>query len=261
MQAFGAYYQTTYNKPIEGLGAYYENRENWRIGQGQDNLGETPTPVSFAEQALEEALKSVATGQLVTPWADRQGDLDWQDIQVPSENYLVYPLTDKLLDSVKASSFGHEPNWVAILAPKPVMVSAVDQALTGRAYRLASAQGVYAQADGRPVPQPLVLYWLELRDDPHDLDGGRGSLEAAAKQLGGALVFPMPVPRSGEERSQPDVGYTTAIGVSTAPKLPAVITAQQAAVAPPSGGGKVLMLVGIAGAIGLGWWWYSKRKG
>lgn len=259
--SFGAYFKNIDNLPISGLGSYYQNQENWRIGQGQDSLGQTPTPVSFAEQALEESLKALSSGQLASPWADRQGDLDWQDIQVPTENYLLYPLTDKLLEAAKATSFGHEPNWVAIVAPKPALNSVVDQALTGRPYRLASTQGIYMQADGKVVPQPLVLYWLELRDDPHDLQAGRGSLEASARQLSGQLVFPMPVPRSGEERSQPDVGYTTAIGVSTAPKLPAVITAQQAAVAPPSGGGKVLALVGIAGAIGLGWWWYSKRKG
>lgn len=260
MQGFGAYYQTTYNKPIEGLGAYYETRENWRIGQGQDNLGQTPTPVSFAEQALEETLKSISAGQVMTPWAERQGDLDWQDIQVPSENYLVYPLTDKVLDAAKSASFGHEPNWVAILATKPAMIDAVDQALTGRPYRLASTQGIYGQADGHPVPQPLVLYWLELRDDPHDLSGGRGSMEAAAKQLGGALVFPMPVPRSGEERDHPDVGFTTAIGVAGAPKVPVVLPAQQASVAAPGGVNKVLVLAGLAGVIGLGWWYYKKRK-
>ena len=259
MRALGAYYQTTYNQPINGLGAYYQTVENQRIGPSQDGLGQTPMPVSFAETELENVLKSVSAGQLVTPWADRQGDIDWQDIQVPSENYVVYPLTDKLLESGKAASFGAEPNWVAILAPKPALVSALDQALTGREYRLASTQGVYAQTDDKPVPSPFVLYWLELRDDPHDLQGGKGSLEAAAKQLGGKLVFPMPVPRAGDERAHPDIGFATAIAapgaaVTVAAAMPAVVQASP-------GAPRWLWVAGVAGAVGLGWWWYAKQKG
>lgn len=259
MRALGAYYQTTYNKPISGLGAYYETTYNQAIGPSQDGLGQTPTPVSFAEQELESVLQSVSAGQLVVPWADRQGDIDWQDIQVPAENYMVYPLTDKLLESGKAASFGAEPNWVAILAPKPALTSAVDQALTGRPYRLATTQGVYLASDTKPVPTPFVLYWLELSDDPHDLQAGKGSLEAAAKQLGGQLVFPMPTPRAGENRAHPDIGFTTAIAAPGAAiaTLPKTVMPASAA-----GGGvpKWLWYAGVAGAVGLGWWWWKGRS-
>jgi hypothetical protein len=255
----GAYYKTEYNQPIGGLGAYYRNTENWRIAPAQDGLGQTPTPVSFAEHALEETLAAVSKGQLVAPWAERQGDVDWVDIPVPSESYLLYPLTDKLLATAKAASYGHEPNWCAILAPKPALISAVDAALTGRPYRLASTQGVYAETDTRPVPQPLVLYWLELRDDPHDLQGGQGSLEAAAKQLGGQLVFPMPTPRRGDERAQPDIDFQTAIGVARSPTAPVPVSPQTAAAA--AGSGRWLWVVGAVGVGYLGWRWWKGRKG
>lgn len=262
MRSLGAYYATQYNQPISGLGAYYAATENWRIGPSQDGLGQSPQPVSFAEQELESLLQAQGAGQLVTSWAQREGDVDWAPVDVARESYRVYPLSDALLAKAAGASFEHEPNWVGILAPKAAPIAAVEQALQGRAYGLHSTEGVYRQADTQPVPVPIVLYWLALRDDPRDPHAGRGSLEAAAKQLGGQLVFMMPEQHTGGERAHPDVPFATALTV-TSPVVQAQ-AAQQAAQLPGAAAAGVprwLVLAGVAGLGYLGWRWWKGRNG
>lgn len=265
MRSLGAYFANQYNQPIHGLGAYYPTTENWRIGQGQDSLGQVPQPVSFAEQELESLLQTQSPGQLVTPWANREGDVDWSPVNTPRESYRVYPLSDALLAKAAGAAFEHEANWVGILAPKAVPLAAVEQALQGRSYSLHSTEGVYRQADAQPVPVPLVLYWLALRDDPYDPHAGRGSLDAAAKQLGGQLVFMMPEAHTGSERAHPDVPFVTAL-TATSPVVQAQAAQQAAqlpAAAPAQAAGmpRWLVLAGVAGLGYLGWRWWKGRKG
>jgi hypothetical protein len=216
----GAYYESVYNMPISGLGT--------------TDVSEPQTEKRFAEQVLENILSgveavpgmvdAVAPLGLYTGWGMQTGDVSWEGIQ-PDTNLVVFPLSDALIKLAKQMAFGHEVGWVAIMTPRPVTLTAAEEAYRGRPYELFAGEVVYDQADAAEVPRPQYLYWGQLRGDASDRDGGSGSLEAAAKHLGGRLVFPVSVPRTGRERPRPalDVATVVASHAATSPSAPLVV--------------------------------------
>lgn len=164
-----------------------------------------------------------------TAWAKQTGDVSWDDV-TPAHELIVFPLTDYLLGAADKGAFGHQVPWVGILADRPAKPGIVEDAFNGAPYELLETEAVYRQGDSRPVPRGYILYWAKLRAG---VDGGRESMTAVAKRLGGRLVFPHEVPRWQRARPRPMMRFSEAI-------------AYQQEVGVASSLGKVIAVSGIA---------------
>lgn len=282
-RGMGAYYANHQDERIaeqftgsqSGVGAYFETQMNAPInGLGADGV----TDLGFAEQTLQAMLNGQIPGLpgvaapigLYTAWGTQEGSVDWQDIRAPEWTIALYPLTNALIATANRAAFGHEVGWAAVLTDRPTQMVQAERAFTGRRYKLFAIEGVYRQDDPAPVPRIFFLYWTQLRDDPDDVDGGPGSMDDAAKALGGRLVFPIQGPRTGREREHPAIPFTTALGgqLAQAPAMrngtapssaPAAPTAPTA-VAPAAGISLLFGLGVAAGATYLGYRWWKGRK-
>jgi len=266
----GAYYKNQYNQAINGLGAYYKNAYNQPIN-GLGSIAEMPSGMGFGEQTLEAILRGQFPGAttpvqpigVYTAWGEQEGSIDWQDIRTPDQNIIVYPLSQQILSMASSAAFGHDIGWVGVLTPVPVEYMAAETAFTGRPYKLFAAEGVYRQDDPKPVPQIQFLYWATARTDPDDRDGGRGTMDDAARRLNGQLVFPVQVPRSGSERQHPDLPFGIALGaqIHAAPTSTPPTSVPAPPVAAPPSTGKLLVGTALfAGAAYLGYRYWQGRR-
>lgn len=258
---------------MRGVGAYYATKYNQAIGPdplgaSPDGLGAVQMPEpGFAEDALSHLLAGSLTVPgapeaasptlgVYTPWASQTGDVDWQPTRA-EWNLLVTPITDAQLKAARQATFGQPVGWVAVLTAVPVKLALAENAFDSSEYEFVGGEATYRQDDQSAVPRPFYFYWAKLRDDTA---GGKGSLAAVAKALGGQLVFPMQAPLTGKERAAPAGAFVQAgaQAVITAPAVTpgAMVTA---AASPSSGKPPWLLLFVVGGAAAAGGLWLVKR--
>ena len=259
MRGVGAYYATTYNQAIGPD----------TLGASPDGLGAVQMPEpGFAEDALSHLLAGslkipgapAAASPVLgvyTPWATQTGDVDWQPVK-PEWNLLVTPITDAQLALAKQATFGQPVGWVAVMTVVPAKLALAENAFDSSEYEFVGSEATYRQDDQSATPKPYYFYWAKLRDDT---TGGKGSLAAVAKALGGQLVFPMQAPLTGKERVAPAGPFAQAgatvvtLGPGVTPSVPAATAA-----ATSSGKPSWLLLLAVGGAAAAGGWWLVKRS-
>jgi hypothetical protein len=126
--------------------------------------------------------------------------------------------------------------------------------------------------DDHPAPRIRFLYWARLHDD---VGGGRESLDAVAKRLGGTLVFPVQTEISGK-RALPPLPFqmvldaqlaacspvapqmmaTTSAAASAAPSAPTT----RAAALRATKGWQVGGWLFAAGAAGILWAVFGRKR-
>jgi len=254
---------------MRGVGAYYAWDENQAIGTSPDGLGAVQTPEpGFAEEALSHLLAgslsipgapaaASATLGVYTPWASQSGDVDWQPTRA-DWNLLVTPITDAQLKAATQASFGQPVGWVAVLTSVPAKLSLAENAFDSSEYEFFAGEATYRQDDLAATPKAYFFYWGKLRDDT---TGGKGSLGAVARALGGQLVFPLQAPLTGKERGAPAGAFSQAgskaltVGPAVIPGVPVT-----AAAAPGARKPSWLLLLAVGGAAAAGGWWLLKRS-
>jgi len=170
----------------------------------------------FADLATQLKLPDMG---LYTPWGWRSTAVDWIPVdQPPSTNIAVSSLNDAAWKIALTIGFGQALPFIGVLTTAPQMadlvlpsIKAFDSAWKGTQYEVFETQAIYSQTDKRPTPQIHFLTWLRLRDigDP---DKGNGSLERAATESGGRLVFAGQVDyASTATRSTPATPFETAL--------------------------------------------------
>ncbi len=169
---------------MNGSPAYYRPErasEHVHLGTGQH----------LAVEAMLRTLRSSKVFEplgVYVPWATQNGGVHWTTIGAPDHELIVYPTTAATIARVNAASYGSEVPWVAVLTEKPVQAIVAEQAWDATRYDQFTVEAVYDVADSRPSPRIRFLYWAKLHDD---VGGGRESLDAVARRLGGRLVFPV----------------------------------------------------------------------
>lgn len=217
----GSYYGAEPLLAIDGLGG---SRAEARGGGSP--AGARGPGTDFAIETMRGILEAHRRAPLgiFAEWAKQVGDVDWQDSET-GQDYVIYPLTQAELTLANRDAFGHEVPCVAIMTRAPRRPGVVEEAFDDCPYEHLETDAVYSEADRQPMPQAYFLYWAKLREG---VDGGRVSLDAVARRLGGRLVFPMEIPRRrGRARpmgrfqdalrmqltiaSQPDLGSIIAV--------------------------------------------------
>jgi hypothetical protein len=209
--------------------------------------------------------KAFAPIGVYVPWAKQNGAVNWTTIEKPDHELVIYPITSTVVDRVNGASYGCEVPWVGVLTEKPVQAIVAEQAWDATRYDLFAVEAIYDVDDARPAPRICFLYWAKLHDD---VGGGKDSLDAVAKRLGGQLVFPVQIAVMGERRP-PSLPFDLVLDAQLsnvpewAPPLPA--PKAEPKVAPPTAVGAVgpSGLGGwllAAGAAGIGWALYRSWK-
>jgi hypothetical protein len=128
-----------------------------------------------------------------TPWAERTGSMNWEQVNMPPEtNIAVAGLNDALLAQSTQLMFGQKLGWIAVLSDQLPAIDAPGRAFQGTAYEFFQTLGVYNQDDPSTPPRIRFLHWARLREQTDKTSGG-GSIEAAAAALGGRPVFAVQV--------------------------------------------------------------------
>ena len=121
-----------------------------------------------------------------TPWAARVSDLEWRELKAPDTNVVTFLINDVDMTRAQEAMFGSPLPFVLIKTLDPVSAAALQNALQNTAYEFFESFAVYRQDDPNPVPRIEFHHWARRLD----LDAeGRGSMSAAADQLGGDLLF------------------------------------------------------------------------
>lgn len=134
------------------------------------------------------------------PWAKQHGGVTWQTIADSDHDVIAYRICAADVARVNAYSYGSELPWVGVLANEPTDRKIADAAFDATRYDLFEVEAVYDADDKRPTPRIHFLYWAKLHED---VGGGRESLDAVAKRLGGVLVFPMHLTVDGPRQAPP----------------------------------------------------------
>jgi hypothetical protein len=247
------------------LGAYFRAVESQPIPEPQlDGLGSQD---QFAVEALQELLEAqgIRPAAAMAPWGIQEGSVDWQ-AEHPDHSLLLYPISDGLLTQVEKSTFGMPVPAVAILTTTPVVLAKAREAYDDTPYRFHAVEGVYRLDDKKPVPTIYFLYWGHYRE-PNDSGGGRSALQSVASMLGGSLVFPLQLPRTGQERQHPSVTFQLALAAQLSGQPAAALppTAVPSALAPsaapaPSAAWWLLPVVGGLAAYGGYRWWKGRKS-
>jgi hypothetical protein len=153
--------------------------------------------------AVETMLRTLKSSKVFdplgvyVPWAKQNGAINWTTIAEPDHELVIYPISAATVDRVNSGSYGCEVPWVAVITEKPVQALVADKAWDDSRYDLFEVEAVYDVDDKRQAPRICFLYWAKLHED---VGGGRQSLDAVAKRLGGKLVFPVQIAVSGARR-------------------------------------------------------------
>ena len=173
-------------------------------------------------RGIESQLGLVEAG-LFTPWAKRESDLDWDEIQSPTSNVAAFSIDDAQLNKATEVLFGQPLPFVAVLTPLLAPEAVVQNASHLTKYEFFETQAVYRQTDPKEIPTIEFLHWYQVRD----LGAGGGSMpmSTVATALGGKLVFAQQVPADGTTtRAAPLVSFQDALraqlGVSPLPGAP-----------------------------------------
>jgi hypothetical protein len=262
------------------LGSYYEYNPRLPV----HGLGDPALPqLSFADEVIRELLGGAQIGTYV-PWAEQVSDTTWKEI--PAEwTFACVAIQDATLKQVANLAGGHEVPFVAILMDRPATLNAIERSLYGTPYQLDSSQGLYPASASGTLPRIMFLVFCKLRDlEPGDgAGGGSTSMDAAAAQLGGKLVYVIQAtaPASAQrptvsfqqalaaqlgQQPVPVPVVTPVIGLPTVPRVgvtpvtaPLVPAPAAPLVATKSSTNTWLMVfAGAAAAAGL--WWYAAKK-
>lgn len=197
---------------MKGSPAYYRPErasEHTHLGTGQH----------LAVEAMLRTLRSSKVFEplgVYVPWATQNGGVSWTTIAAPDHELVVYPVAAATIDRVNAASYGSEVPWVAVLTEKPVQAIVAEQAWDATRYDQFTVEAVYDVNDSRPSPRIRFLYWAKLHDD---VGGGRESLDAVARRLGGRLVFPVQIAISGK-RPLPPLPFQLVLDMQLATESP-----------------------------------------
>jgi len=165
-------------------------------------LGADDAALPLADQALL-ALVSSAPSLVYTEWATQTGDAAWSEA-TPAQDYQAFVVSDAQLASV-ASTASSEVQSLAVVSPVLTQMTAVKTVFEGTPFAYDHTEAVYAQADTKSPPKIYFLYWLKLRDQT-DPKSGTASLNSAATQVGGALVYILEVAPAANGRPHPASG-------------------------------------------------------
>jgi hypothetical protein len=214
--------------------------ENWGRGLAWDehrmipappgtSLGDLPAASLFSEIVAALSLRPIG---IFTPWATRESDLEWEPIERPDTNIMLWQLSDAAIGAVPEVTFGSPLPFVAILTPRLLSVEAVRQLWDGTAYAPYETQAVYRQDDAKDSPSIFFLHWGE-RIDMAKLPSQVLAIEPKADRAGGALVFAAQIAREGSAtRREPALSFQATYD-STFARAPAPVPGPPPAPPPP----------------------------
>lgn len=174
-----------------------------------------PAPPGYDVDGQVKELLRELPGQLkpfglVTPWAVKHGDLQWEQLRQPtSMNIELYRITDADMRRIFTELFYLELPYIAFLTRKNIPVAILDQAFEGTPYEYFETHAVYPQTDKRDVPQILQLHWLRRRAAG---DQARRFTGPVVESLGGVMLFAQQVPAARSSlRTAPVVTFADAL--------------------------------------------------
>lgn len=170
-------------------------------------------------RGVEEALGLVEIG-IYTPWAGRQGDIEWKEITSPDTNVAVFQLSDKQLGQAKEVLFGQPLPFVAVLSSLMAPMLAVETAANASPYEFFETQAVYRQSDPGEPPRIQFMHWFRVRDLGAS-GGGSAPMTSVAATLGGELVYAQQVPVEGStSRLPPSMSFDDALSAQLGLDVP-----------------------------------------
>ncbi len=199
---------------MKGSPAYYRpapSPEHAHLGSGYHLAVETMLRTLQSSRAYDPI-------GVFVPWAEQNGAVNWKTIEKPDHELVVYPINSITVDRVNAAAYGCDLPWVAVMTDRPVQSIAAEQAWDSTRYDLFATEAVYDVEDNRPAPRIRFLYWARFHDG---VGGGRESLDAVAKRLGGTLVFPVQTEISGK-RALPPLTFQMVLDAQLAACSPVV---------------------------------------
>jgi hypothetical protein len=235
--------------PGDAIPAPWDERQ-MEIAPPGTSLGQMDAASLFSE--IVSALQLRPLG-LVTPWATRKGDLEWEEIINPDTNIQLWGLTDGQINAATQVTFGSPLPFVVVVTRLPLTTSDVAKMWEGTAYAPYETQAVYRQDDAKPVPTMYFAHWGE-RIDISKLPQKTLAIEPRAKAVGGDLVFAAQVPVSRSDHNPPPGTFRQAYDIQLA-------TTGYAAAKPPAPGPQPIPLapapdeplrLGVPIALGLG---------
>jgi len=214
------------------------------------SLGQMDAMSLFSEVVSALGLRPVG---IVTPWATRISDMEWDNIPRPDTNVMLWELSDGAVNAATEVTFGSPLPFVAIVTRSPMTTEATRQMWQGTAYSPYETQAVYRQDDAKAVPTILFVHWGE-RIDISNLPKDVLALEPRAKAVGGSLAFAAQIPVEGStSRQAPAMPFSQALNLQMAASAPP---------APPAPGPEPIPLrpaaeaeslhLGVPIAVGLG---------
>jgi len=233
-----------------GIGAYYA----W------DSAHEPVMPVNglsgsaeakISDEALRALIDHKPPVAVVGDWALQATDLNWLESKHESA-FTLLPLTDRELNRARRGAFGAEAAVVGVLMKTPMPLAAQARAFAGTPYQPVLPLAVYSLTDTRPVALPRFLTIAALRDIMAP-DRGTGSVEAAARALGGELVYVISLPKEAQQRAPGATFQEVFRAIGATP--PAVTPPPAAPAASASLG---LYFLGGVLAVGGAWWALSR---
>lgn len=258
------------------LGAYYNNPQSQLVQDGVRGLGNLSTQDQFALQELQQILAGNVPGVpgseavgVFSPWGQQSGSVDWQTVQ-PDHDLVIYPISDQQISAVGRATFGIPLGFVAVITTSPVTLQKAEAAFDNTPFAFSHVEGIFRLDDAKSVPSIYFLYWGTIRE-PTSAGGGNSKMQSVADLLGGTLVFPLQIPRTGQERPLPAVSFSAALSTQLAATAPAVspavaasLVAAPSALAPPAPAARPWWLLPVVGggAAALGVYLYrrSQRK-
>ncbi len=197
-----------------GMGSYFATTQSSGLGAlGQEGVAAPPgvtLPSNYPSDILANLMATLQVAQIgiFTHWAARKDNQSWDLVRQPPEtNVLIFGLTDAGMQAATSMMFGQPIAFVAVLcdlnrATGLPALQDTEEAFAGTPYALYQSQAIYSQTDAGEPPTIKLLHWAKIRDQG-DAAGGSGSMEAAARRLGGALVFAQQVEYGYTKRREP----------------------------------------------------------
>jgi hypothetical protein len=161
------------------------------------------------EPQVAELLRDIALqlnlpeAGVVTPWATRKSDLDWQEISNPDTNIAMFGITDAKIQEASVVLFGQPIPFVTVFTDSPLTISDIERIAEDSNYDLFETQAVYSQADSDPIPKIQFVHWFRVKDISDQLTRSSKRMEAVAQEMRGTLLFSQQVPVGNSTIRQP----------------------------------------------------------
>lgn len=146
-----------------------------------------------------------------TPWAGREGDIAWREVESPDTNVALFELTDAKINETTAVLFGTPLPFVVVVSEVLFSIAELQRIAEDSPYDLFETQAVYRQEDPNPVPKIYYLHWLRVKDVA-DMPRDAKSMDSVAADMRGALMFGQQVPvESSTVREAPAISFDDAL--------------------------------------------------